>query len=426
MFCLNVLPIVVPTARRLKAQSSLQRPRLLSPAGRFHHFHAFQGFQGGVGRAQKANLESVEKWSSWTPKTGPRNLVPKSILNTLEIVESVEKWSSWSPKTSSRNGAVKPQHGKAGKAGGLVSRSFVFPRFPRFPRCSKSILEPGSSGLFLVSRSSIFPRFPRFPCCSEFTFEPCSSSRVLVSRSSIFPRFPCCSEFTFEPCSSRLAFWALPTPPWKPWKAWKWWKRLARQRGRRSRADGFFCGLVVDATTRSDTTRRWGQTTDLSARLADSASRPNGQLTRAGQFYHSITGRCPWRCDSCGTSIARREPASESRQPSPSVARPSQSLQPRGALQPKQVAPHSRCSPPGPSQWLQPQMPSAALSPAAPHSRCSLKGLTAPLQSWGEDRAGEDPGEDRGAGATTTRRPPGRDDDQPTTGAAGEDSGEDR
>ena len=60
---------------------------------------------------------------------------------------------------------------------------------------------------------------------------------------------------------------------------------------------------VVDATTRSDTTcsRRWGQTTDLSARLADSASQgrtpsvraSNGQLTRAGQFYHSITGRRP-------------------------------------------------------------------------------------------------------------------------------------
>ena len=62
----------------------------------------------------------------------------------------------------------------------------------------------------------------------------------------------------------------------------------------------------MDATTRSDTTcsRRWGQTTDLSARLADSASRggrlqsalltrPNGQLTRAGQFYHSITSRRP-------------------------------------------------------------------------------------------------------------------------------------
>ena len=58
--CLNVLPIVVPTARRLKAQSSLQRPRLLSPAGRFHHFHAFQGFRGGVGRAQKANLLVTE------------------------------------------------------------------------------------------------------------------------------------------------------------------------------------------------------------------------------------------------------------------------------------------------------------------------------------------------------------------------------
>ena len=110
----------------------------------------------------------------------------------------------------------------------------------------------------------------------------------------------------------------------------------------------FFCGLVVDATTRSDTTRRWGQTTDLSARLADSASRPNGQLTRAGQFYHSITGRCPWRCDSCGTSIAGREPASESRQPSPSVARPSQSLQPRG-----RPAAQASC----PSQSLQPPRP---------------------------------------------------------------------
>ena len=71
-------------------------------------------------------VESVEKWSSWSPKTGPRTGLEKSILNTLEIVESVEKWSSWSPKTSSRNGAVKPQHGKAGKARGLVSRSFRF------------------------------------------------------------------------------------------------------------------------------------------------------------------------------------------------------------------------------------------------------------------------------------------------------------
>ena len=72
-----------------------------------------------------------------------------------------------------------------------------------------------------------------------------------------------------------------------------------------------------------------------------------------------------------------------------------------GALQPKQVAPHSRCSPPGPSQWLQPQMPSAALSPAAPQaltvaaaSRASLL-----LFSPGVRTAG---GEDRGAGATTT------------------------
>ena len=129
MFCLNVLPIVVPTARRLKAQSSLQRPRLLSPAGRFHHFHAFQGFQGGVGRAQKANLESVEKWSSWSPKTGPRTGLEKSILNTLEIVESVEKWSSWSPKTGPRTGLEKSMlntlenRGKRGKMELLVTEN---------------------------------------------------------------------------------------------------------------------------------------------------------------------------------------------------------------------------------------------------------------------------------------------------------------
>ena len=54
-------------------------------------------------------VESVEKWSSWSPKTSSRTGLEKSMLNTFEIVESVEKWSSWSPKTSSRNGAVKPQ-----------------------------------------------------------------------------------------------------------------------------------------------------------------------------------------------------------------------------------------------------------------------------------------------------------------------------
>ena len=77
--CLNVLPIVVPTARRLKAQSSLQRPRLLSPAGRFHHFHAFQGFRRGVGRTQKANLESVER----TQRTPPKGYAPVNIGQLL-------------------------------------------------------------------------------------------------------------------------------------------------------------------------------------------------------------------------------------------------------------------------------------------------------------------------------------------------------
>ena len=169
----------------------------------------------------------------------------------------------------------------------------------------------------------------------------------------------------------------------------------------------FLCGLVVDATTRSDTTcsRRWGQTTDSASQGGHLQSalltRPNGQLTRAGQFYHSIPGRCSWRCDSCGTSIAGREPASGltvaaalTLHPS---APPSPSLRSRcslaGALQPKQVAPHSRCSapglpvaaalqaltvaaarsPPGPSQWLQPPKPSQSL-----HSRCTPQALQPP------------------------------------------------
>ena len=170
----------------------------------------------------------------------------------------------------------------------------------------------------------------------------------------------------------------------------------------------FLCGLVVDATTRSDTTcsRRWGQTTDLSARLADSASqgghlqsalltRPNGQLTRAGQFYHSITGRC----DSCGTSIAGREPASgltvAAALTLPPSAPPSPSLRSRcslaGALQSKQVAPHSRCSAPGLPVAAAPQAltvaaapqvpltvaaarqaPHSGCSPPSPHSRCTV------------------------------------------------------
>ena len=115
--------------------------------------------------------------------------------------------------------------------------------------------------------------FSTLSTLSSSLFEPCSSSPVLVSRSSIFPRFPCCSEFTFEPCSSRFGFLGPPNTPWKPWKAWKWWKRLARVRGPMV----FFVGLSW-MQQREATTRR----NDLSARLADSVSRPNGQLTRAG------------------------------------------------------------------------------------------------------------------------------------------------
>ena len=72
---------------------------------------------------------------------------------------------------------------------------------------------------------------------------------------------------------SRLAFWAQ-HPPGNPRKRGNGGSDLpGKEAGIRGpMADGFFCGLVVDATTRSDTTcsRRWGQTTDLSARLADS------------------------------------------------------------------------------------------------------------------------------------------------------------
>ena len=107
-------------------------------------------------------------------------------------------------------------------------------------------------------------------------------------------RFPCCSGVHFwtlllEPgfgvqelhfsTLSRLAFWALPTPPWKPWKAWKWWKRLARQRGRRSRADGFFCvGLS------------WMQQREAIRRAAD-AGPDHGSQRKARRFC--LSGRPP-------------------------------------------------------------------------------------------------------------------------------------
>ena len=128
-------------------------------------------------------------------------------------------------------------------------------------------------------------------------------------------------------------------------------------------------------------------------------------------------GRCPWRCDSCGTSVAGREPASEftqafavaaaSRAPcspstSQSLHQAFQSLQrPRPHSRCSAPGPHSCCSPPGltvaaaprpsqslqrprcpsqllqphTSQSLQPPKPSQSLQrPGAPHSRCSALG----------------------------------------------------
>ena len=206
MFCLHVLP----TARRLKAQSSLQRPRLLSPAGRFHH-STLSRFPGGCwegpksqpGKRGKMELLVTEnrpedrvgkidfehpgnrgkrgKMELLVTENRPRTGLEKSILNTLEIVESVEKWSSWSPKTSSRNGAVKPQHGKAGKAG-LVSRSFVFPRFPRFPGCSKSILER-STNISCACYGGI-------PGGNKGGYPEGITSKDCFSRSAVCPRGP--------------------------------------------------------------------------------------------------------------------------------------------------------------------------------------------------------------------------------------------
>ena len=228
---------------------------------------------------------------------------------------------------------MKPQHGKAGKARGV--QSFVFPRFPRFLGCSKSILEPASSGLFLVSRSSIFPRFPRFPCCSGFTFGLCSSSPVLVSRSSIFPRFP---GWLFGPSQH---------PPGNPGKRGNGGSDLP---GKEAGVRGpmvFFVGLS------------WMQQREAIRRAADAGARP--RISAQGSQILR------------GTSIAGREPASESRQPSRCTP-PSPGLRSRcslaGALQPKHL---TVAAAPGLSQWLQPQMPSAALSPAAPPSPQSLQ-----------------------------------------------------
>ena len=192
---------------------------------------------------------------------------------------------------------------------------------------------------------------------------------------------------------SRLAFWAQ-HPPGNPKKAWKWWKRLARQRGRHSRADGRW--FFLWACRGCNNAKRY----DVQPTLGPD----HGSQRKARRFCAGLQSRAMNLQASRGSPHAaplRRQAfavAAASRAPcSPST---SQSLQrPRPltvAAAPDALSSLSPAAPPGPSQWLQPQMPSAALSPAAPkaltvaaaskpsqssrcsppghHSRCSLKG----------------------------------------------------
>ena len=134
-------------------------------------------------------------------------------------------------------------------------------------------------------------------------------------------------------------------------------------------------------------------------------------------------GRCPWRCDSCGTSIAGREPASEftqafavaaaSRAPcspstSQSLHQAFQSLQrPRPHSRCSAPGPHSCCSPPGPA----PQVPLTVA--AAPHTSQSLQ-PPKPSQSLQRPTVTPDP---RGWVRTPVRTEAGR--RRATTGAGG-------
>ena len=238
-------------------------PKASIPRRSLQPFPRFPGFRGVLGGPKKANLESVEKWSSWSPKTGPgkmklwspktgpRTGLEKSILNTLEIVESVEKWSSWSPKTSSRNGAVKPQHGKAGQARGLVRfgvQKFRFSTLSTISRVFKidfgtRFLGPvfGVQELHFSTLSTLSMLFGVY--FWTLLLEPGFGVQELI-----FPRFP---GWLFGP---------------SPLETLESMEMVGKEAGVRAPMV-FFCGLVVDATTRSDTTcsRRWSQTTDLSA-----------------------------------------------------------------------------------------------------------------------------------------------------------------
>ena len=363
MFCLDVLPIVVPTARRLKAQSSLQRLRLLSPAGRFHHFHAFQGFRGGVGRAQKANLESVEKWSSWSPKTGPRTGLEKSILNTLEIVESVEKWSSWSPKTGPRTGLEKSVSNTR-KNGAPGHRKQARGRGPSNPNMER--LE--RLGVFKIDFGTSFlgPVFG----VQELHFSTLSTLSMLFGvhfwTLLLEPGFGV-QELHFSTLS-QVGFLGPPNTPLETLESVEMVEATCPAKRPAFEGRWFF----LWACRRCNNAKRY----DVQPTL-----RPDhGSQRKARRFCAGLQSRAvnlqasrgsphaaPLRRQAFAVAAASRAPCSPStsqslqRQASHSGCSPRCPQQPL-ALQPPQAL--SRCSP-GPSQWLQPQMPSAPLSPAA-------------------------------------------------------------
>ena len=268
MFCLNVLPNVLPkcSADRCADGATTEgtvlaaAPKAFIPRRSLPPFPRFPPW--------KSWKASWKKWSSWSPKTGPRTGLEKSILNTLEIVE---KWSSWSPKTGPRTGLGKidvehpGNRGKRGKMELLVTEKQArgtgpsnpnmerlerlgvwcpevsfFHAFHDFQGVQNRFWNQVPRACSWCPGAPFFHAFHAFHVVRSSLLNPAPRARFWCPGAPFFHAFHVVRSSHLNPAPRGWLFWALPTPPWKPWKAWKWWKRLARQRGRRSRADGFF------------------------------------------------------------------------------------------------------------------------------------------------------------------------------------------
>ena len=219
----------------------------------------------------------------------------KSILNTLEIVESVQKWSSWSLKQARGPGwkKIDVEHpgsrGKRGKMKLLVTENKLEERGRQTPTWKGwkgwgfGVQKFRFSTLSTISRVFKIDFGTRFlgPVFGFQELHFSTLSTLSIVRSSLLNPAPrarfWCPEAPFfhafhvvrsrlNPAPRGWLFGPSQHPPGNPGKRGNGGSDLP---GKEAGVRGpmvFFCGLVVDAITRSDTTRRWGQTTDLRRR----------------------------------------------------------------------------------------------------------------------------------------------------------------